>query len=102
MCFSDAPISAVDQASFNPALNNAVTLRCNTLANPSSTHWEWKYNGFDLDFNEKNYLVDMDSTADVGKYTCIAFNEVGQSAEIDFTVELAAGLTPGLLFGPNT
>ncbi|VDI54451.1 hemicentin [Mytilus galloprovincialis] len=89
-----APISAVDQASFNPALNNAVTLRCNTLANPSSTHWEWKYNGFDLDFNEKNYLVDMDSTADVGKYTCIAFNEVGQSAEIDFTVELAAGLTP--------
>ncbi|CAC5393170.1 HMCN [Mytilus coruscus] len=89
-----APISAVDQASFNPALNNAVTLRCNTLANPSSTHWVWKYNGFDLDFTEKNYLVDMDSTSDVGKYTCIAFNEVGQSAEIDFTVELADPLTP--------
>ena len=94
--FVDAPITDVKEASFNPALGHAVTLRCDTLANPSSTAWSWKYNGFDLDFTGKTYLVDMDSTADVGRYTCIAYNEVGQSSEIEFTVGLGEGPTPSM------
>jgi hypothetical protein len=77
-------------------LGHPVTLRCDTLANPSSTAWTWKYNGFDLGFTGKTYLVDMDSTADVGRYTCIAYNEVGQSSEIEFTVGLGEGPTPSM------
>jgi hypothetical protein len=38
----------------------------------------------------------MDSTADVGRYTCIAYNEVGQSSEIEFTVGLGEGPTPSM------
>lgn len=92
--FSDPPISAVVDDKFFTYLDQPVTLRCDTDANPSATAWTWEYNGFNLDYNGKTYLVDMDSTSDIGLYYCIAYNEVGQSSKIEFAVELATPSTP--------
>lgn len=85
--FTDIPVSAVTTNSFSQPLNSPITLSCDTLANPSAISWQWKYNGFILDGQtEKLYTVDMNSELDYGQYTCIAYNEVGHSVDIHFSV----------------
>ena len=76
---------------FNAVLNSPVTLRCDTLANPSAVQWEWYYGDFrltDVPNNQKDYVLDMNDANDAGEYSCIAFNEVGQSSKLKFTVTL--------------
>ncbi|XP_052061298.1 hemicentin-1-like isoform X3 [Mytilus californianus] len=90
------PVSAVTTNSFSQGLNSPITLSCDTAANPSAISWQWKYNGFILEGqNEKLYTVDMNSEQDAGQYTCIAYNEVGHSADIHFSVSVGSGVTPG-------
>ncbi|XP_076112262.1 hemicentin-1-like isoform X2 [Mytilus galloprovincialis] len=90
------PVSAVTTNSFSQGLNSPITLSCDTLANPSAISWQWKYNGFILDGQtEKLYTVDMNNEQDAGQYTCIAYNEVGHSADIHFSVTVGSGVTPG-------
>ncbi|VDI64014.1 hemicentin [Mytilus galloprovincialis] len=90
------PVSAVTTNTFSQVLNSPITLSCDTHANPSAISWQWKYNTFILDGQtEKLYTVDMNSEQDAGQYTCIAYNEVGHSADIHFSVTVGSGVTPG-------
>jgi hypothetical protein len=40
----------------------------------------------------------MDSASDAGTYTCRASNQVGQSANIDFTIGIGSGVTGKFTF----
>ena len=76
---------------FNAVLISPVTFRCDTLANPSAVQWEWYYGDIrltDVPNNRKDYVLDMNDANDAGEYSCIAFNEVGQSSKLKFTVTL--------------
>lgn len=84
----DAPISTVTATEFERVIGNPVTLTCSTRANPSATEWTWTKDGTSLlNHYSDTYLVDMDSLQDLGTYTCIAKNTVGQSSIIEFNVK---------------
>lgn len=84
----DAPISTVTVTEFERVIGNPVTLTCSTRANPSATEWTWTKDGTSLlNHYSDTYLVDMDSLQDLGTYTCIAKNTVGQSSIIEFNVK---------------
>ncbi|XP_052058077.1 hemicentin-1-like isoform X8 [Mytilus californianus] len=83
-----APISAVTITEFKRVLGNPVTLHCATRSNPAATEWSWTKDGTTLlNHYSDTFLVDMDSLQDVGTYTCIAKNTVGQSSVIEFHVQ---------------
>jgi CD22 antigen len=84
----DAPISTVTTTEFKRVLGDPVTLTCSTRANPSATEWTWTKDGNPLyNYYSDTYLVDMDSLQDLGTYTCVAKNNVGQSSIIEFHVK---------------
>jgi hypothetical protein len=98
----DAPISTVTATEFERVIGNPVTLICSTRANPSATEWTWTKDGTSLlNHYSDTYLVDMDSLQDLGTYTCIAKNTVGQSSIIEFNVkEGTVGMFLKLPFAP--
>lgn len=96
--YLDIPLSAIAQSSISQAIGSPVSLSCDTLANPSATVWEWSYNGNSLTTTDKVLVVDMDSASDAGTYTCRASNQVGQSANIDFTIGIGSGITGKFTF----
>ncbi|XP_071159622.1 hemicentin-1-like isoform X15 [Mytilus edulis] len=83
-----APISTVTTTEFKRTLGDPVTLHCATRSNPAATEWSWTKDGTTLlNHYSDTYLVDMDSLQDVGTYTCMAKNTVGQSSLIEFHVK---------------
>ena len=96
--YLDIPLSAIAQSSISQAIGSPVSLSCDTLANPSATVWEWSYNGNSLTTTDKVLVVDMDSASDAGTYTCRASNQVGKSANIDFTIGIGSGITGKFTF----
>ena len=75
------------QTEYEKVLGNPVTLVCSTRANPSAVEWKWTKDGNTIqNHNSETFLVDMDSKQDVGTYTCVAKNSVGQSSIIEFHV----------------
>ena len=94
--FSDPPITNIKDNTFAPTLNSPVTLQCDTLANPSAVQWKWYYGDFRLTNvpdNQKDYVLDMNDANDAGEYSCVVFNEVGQSSKLQFTVTLDTSVT---------
>ncbi|XP_063428583.1 hemicentin-1-like isoform X6 [Mytilus trossulus] len=83
-----APISTVTTTEFKRTLGDPVTLHCSTRSNPAATEWSWTKDGTTLlNHYSDTFLVDMDSLQDVGTYTCMAKNTVGQSSLIEFYVK---------------
>ncbi|VDI76863.1 hemicentin [Mytilus galloprovincialis] len=83
-----APISTVTTTEFKRTLGDPVTLHCATRSNPAATEWSWTKDGTTLlNHYSDTFLVDMDSLQDVGTYTCMAKNTVGQSSLIEFHVK---------------
>lgn len=86
--FSVTPISTVTTTEFKRAIGDPITLICSTRANPAATEWVWTKDGTTLpNHNAVSLLVDMDSTQDLGTYSCVAKNTVGQSSIIEFHVK---------------
>lgn len=86
--FVVAPISTVTTTEFKRTLGDPVTLHCATRSNPAATEWSWTKDGTTLlNHYSDTFLVDMDSLQDVGTYTCMAKNTVGQSSLIEFHVK---------------